>query len=38
MTLRTMHRRRFLHLTGGSAAGAAMLAAGVGLTAASPGA
>ena len=38
MTLQAMNRRRFLHLTGGSAAGAAMLAAGVGLTATSPGA
>jgi hypothetical protein len=37
MTRRTMNRRRFLHLSGGSAAGAAMLASGVGLTAASPG-
>ena len=38
MTPQAMNRRRFLHLTGGSAAGAAMLAAGVGLTATSPGA
>lgn len=38
MKRRAMNRRRFLHLTGGSAAGAAMLAAGVGLTATSPGA
>jgi hypothetical protein len=33
-----MNRRRFLQVTGGSAAGAAMLAAGVGLTASAPGA
>ena len=38
MRRRIMNRRRFLHLGGGSAAGAAMLAAGVGLTATSPGA
>ena len=38
MTPQAMNRRRFLHLTGGSAAGAAMLATGVGLTATSPGA
>ena len=38
MTPQAMNRRRFLHLTGGSAAGAAMMAAGVGLTATSPGA
>ena len=38
MTLQAMNRRRFLHLTGGTAAGAAMVAAGVGLTATSPGA
>ena len=38
MTLQAMNRRRFLHLTGGTAAGAAMIAAGVGLTATSPGA
>lgn len=38
MKRRAMNRRRFLHLTGGSAAGAAMLASGVGLTAVSPGA
>ena len=36
MTPQDMNRRRFLHLTGGTAAGAAMLAAGVGLTATSP--
>jgi len=33
MTLEAMNRRRFLHLTGGAAAGAAMITAGVGLTA-----
>ena len=38
MTPQAMNRRRFLHLTGGTAAGAAMIAAGVGLTATSPGA
>ena len=38
MTLQAMNRRRFLHLTGGTAAGAAMVAAGVGLTATSSGA
>ena len=38
MTPKAMNRRRFLHLTGGTAAGAAMVAAGVGLTATSPGA
>ena len=38
MTQQPMNRRRFLHLTGGSAAGAAMVAAGVGLTATPSGA
>ena len=38
MKPQSMNRRRFLHLTGGTAAGAAMIAAGVGLTATSPGA
>ena len=38
MTSRAMNRRQFLHVSGGSAAGAAMLAAGVGLTATPSGA
>ena len=38
MTLQAMNRRRFLRITGGTAAGAAMISAGVGLTAASRGA
>ena len=38
MKRQAMNRRQFLHLTGGTAAGAAMLAAGVGLTATPSGA
>ncbi len=38
MSKASMNRRRFLQVSGGSAAGAAMLAAGVGLTAIPPGA
>ena len=37
MTRRAMNRRQFLHLTGGVAAGMAMVAAGAGLTVASSG-
>ena len=38
MRPQAMNRRQFLHLTGGTAAGAAMLAAGVGITATPSGA
>ena len=38
MRRQAMNRRQFLHLTGGTAAGAAMVAAGVGLTATPSGA